>query len=129
MKILFTVLLSIIYLLFAIFGLAIQSFDNTHHLAGRCLSVIINGYGCPNPTDDYGSANFHIKAFKTFSMGFVDDWGFENVKLAFFIILVFVFLVSASRFFQKFVSTALFIYNLTFLSWLSLFRLSPTLKH
>lgn len=124
MKILFAGILLIIYLFFAIFALSI---DDSHHSAGKCLSVTINGYACPNSADDYNLANFHIKALKTFSTSLL-NWIFENVKLADLALAILILEIVGSRF-QKNIIGRFPIYNSNHLSWLSLFELSPTLKY
>lgn len=130
MKASFISILSIIYLLFAVFGIALQGFgfDGNHHIVGKCLSVTINGYGCPDASDNYGSANFHIKAFKTFSTSFLNDWVFGKVNLAYLAIVVILILGIVRICFQKNSWQQFSIYNSNHLSWLSLFELSPTLK-
>lgn len=125
-KILFASILLIIYLFFAIFAIAI---DDSHHSTGKCLSVTINGYACPNSADDYNLANFHIKALKTFSTSILNYWIFENLKLADLAVAIILILKIISSRFQKSIIRRFHIYHSSHLSWLSLFELSPTLKY
>ncbi|OHA68244.1 MAG: hypothetical protein A3A27_00165 [Candidatus Wildermuthbacteria bacterium RIFCSPLOWO2_01_FULL_47_18] len=123
MRSVFTIVLAVSFLGITLFGVLAANHDNSQAFMG-CLASLVKGAMCPDQTDLFSFANFHLDVFKVFS-------------LAFLIILLLAggILVSfpksevsrSARFQIKRLETFVSRAHYAFLSWFSLHENSPSI--